>query len=594
MTNFASLLPAARLPATAASRVMRRARRAWLASLAGIAAIGCASTAWAAPVQSAEEPWNDNDPGTAPDRLAVGEFGFSGGAEYRAQGTYINPISLNTITERRASFIEHRLRLDGMVDYQEKVKLVTSLDVMDGVLWGDNGNFGGVPSSENGTTINARNSNDTVACVGYKGGESGNPLSADDYGYTLCEPKTLRFRRLYGEVLTPVGLIRVGRQPFNVGYSLQGATGDGRANRFGIAREGNFVDRVIFGTKPLEAFKPKEQRDLSVDNGLFVAAFYDHLVSDQINLFADDARQVGGAVFYRAKDYADAPIVKDVFALGYGVARWSDATGSQVAIFGGRTIARFGPVFIGLDAAANVGSTREIAEAYRVISNDPVVDQKILQFGARGVVRYDHPVVRAGEEQQPGISAYVEVNYASGDADPQARTPLSQFVWAPDTNVGLLMFEHVLRFQSARAAAAATETLRRLGATTFPVDAIDTRGSFTNAFAVFPQFDFRPHRNVLFRTGLLVAWAAEPVVDPVQSLLGRDGEQVEDDLVNFAGGAPGSFYGAEIDLRAQWRFMDHFALDLESAVFFPGDAFADENGDAARSVLVQGRTTFFF
>ena len=64
--------------------------------------------------------------------------------------------------------------------------------------------------------------------------------------------------------------------------------------------------------------------------------------------------------------------------------------------------------------------------------------------------------------------------------------------------------------------------------------------------------------------------------------------------MNFAGGPLGSFYGAEIDLRAQWRFLDHFALDLEGAVFFPGDAFGDENGDAARSVLLQGRTTFFF
>jgi hypothetical protein len=166
--------------------------------------------------------------------------------------------------------------------------------------------------------------------------------------------------------------------------------------------------------------------------------------------------------------------------------------------------------------------------------------------------------------------------------------------WAPDMNVGLLMFEHILRFQSARAGAAATEVLRRLGAKSFPVDSIDTRGSFTNAFAVFPQMDFRPHRDVLFRTGVLLAWAPAPVVDPVASLLARDGVEIEDDLVNFAGGKPGQFYGAELDLRAQWRFLEHFALDLEGAILFPGDAFQDQNGDAARSVLVQGRTSFYF
>ena len=40
--------------------------------------------------------------------------------------------------------------------------------------------------------------------------------------------------------------------------------------------------------------------------------------------------------------------------------------------------------------------------------------------------------------------------------------------------------------------------------------------------------------------------------------------------------------------------MDHFAADLEAAVLFPGSALEDVNGDAVRSVLVQGRGTFFF
>jgi hypothetical protein len=241
-----------------------------------------------------------------------------------------------------------------------------------------------------------------------------------------------------------------------------------------------------------------------------------------------------------------------------------------------------------------VGSTQEVAAAYKTITNDPVVDQRIMQVGARAVARYDYPVVRGSEPREFGFSAYLEIDYASGDADPQARTDLSQMVWAQDMNVGLLMFEHVLHFQSARAAAAATETLARLGAPSYPVDSIDTRGSFTDAFAIFPQFDFRPHENVLFRAGVLVAWAPEPLVDPVASLLARDGLTIDDDLVNFAGGKPGQFYGAEIDLRGQWRFLEHFAADLEGAIFFPGDALEDENGDAARSLLIQGRSTVFF
>ncbi|NUP10583.1 MAG: hypothetical protein HOW73_31430 [Polyangiaceae bacterium] len=540
---------------------------------------------------AADEPWIDADPGAPPIRVPIGDFGFSGAAEYRASGTYINPIALNTISQRRIAWLEHRLRLDATADYDDKIRIVTSIDILDGVLWGDNGTPLEPPETEAGTTVNAKNPNEAVPCIGYKGGPTGDPLRSEDYGYSLCEGKLFNVRRLYGDVVTPIGLIRIGRQPFTLGNALQGVPGDGRFNRFGYAHDGNYVDRIAFGTKPLEALKPAEERSLALDEGLFTVAFYDHLVSDNLQLFNDDEHQVGGAVYYKQKNLS---ILSDIELLGYYVHRWSSEHSTNVNIFGGRAVSRIGPVYVGLEAASNIGSTREVAAAYKAITNDPVVDQRILQVGARAVARYDYPVVHAGEQRQPGFSAYLEIDYASGDGDPQARTDLSQFTWAEDMNVGLLMFEHVLHFQSARAAAAATETLGRLNAQSYPVDSIDTRGSFTNAFAIFPQVDFRPHPDVLLRAGVLVAWAPDPVVDPVASLLARDGESIDDDLVNFAGGKPGQFYGTEVDLRGQWRFLEHFVADLEGAIMVPGDAFEDENGDAVRSVLVQGRTSFFF
>ena len=530
---------------------------------------------------SAEEPWSDNDPKTPPARLKLGDFGLTGAAEYRAQLTYINPISLNTISQRRATWIEHRLRLDGAIDYTEKVRIVTSIDVLDGVLWGDNGTLVTPPQTNAGTSVNARNPNDATPCIQYLGGPTGDALDKNSYGYGLCDAKVFKVRRLYGEVITPVGLIRVGRMPFTIGNNIQGTPGDGRFNRFGIAREGNYVDRILFGTKPLEALKPKAQRDLSDQRGLIIAGLYDHLVSDEIRLSADDAHQAGGAVVFRQPKYL---LGKDLDLLGYYVYRWNDLYQSHVHIMGGRAMSRFGPAYLGIEAAANIGSTREVSAAYKTITNDPVVSQKVLQIGARAVARVD----------QKYWSAYVEVDYASGDDDPQARTPLSQMVWAPDMNVGLLLFENVLRFQTARAAAAATETLKRLGAPSYPVDAIDTRGSFTDAIAIFPQFDLKPVESVFFRLGVLLAWAPARVIDPVQSLLAKDGVSIDDDLVNFAGGKPGHFYGAELDMRGQWRFLEHFAADLEGAVLFPGDALEDKNGDAVRSVLIQARTTFFF
>ena len=65
---------------------------------------------------------------------------------------YVNPISLNTQNAAETSWIEHRLRLDGAADWRDKIRVVFSADVFDGVLWGDNGAYGGSPSPNSGAT----------------------------------------------------------------------------------------------------------------------------------------------------------------------------------------------------------------------------------------------------------------------------------------------------------------------------------------------------------------------------------------------------------------------------------------------------------
>jgi hypothetical protein len=564
---------------------------------AATALAGLTQTSTAAAV----EPWSDPDPATPPVRTAFGDFGIRPAAEYRANWLHINPLSLNTTSQRNAGWIEHRLRLDGTVDYLDKIKIVTSTDILDGTMWGDNGDLGKAPEPDRGSNVNARNPNLALPCIRYLG--TGDQLQPGSYGYGLCSQESFRIRRAYGEVALPFGLLRVGRQPIGVGTGIQQATGDGRPNRFGFSRQGNSVDRVMFATKPLEALKPKDKRNLSQTEGFFVVTGYDNFVSDSPQLFGDDVRQFFGALLFNAPSLGP---LSDVSTTGYAVYRWDELYSSNIHTFGLRAMARLGGFHFGGEIATNQGTTREIGLAYRVIANDPVIDQKIDQLGARAVIRYDHAPWAYGSLKDLGSdagkarapdplwTAYLEFDYASGDPDPQNRTPLSQFVFAEDTNVGLLLFKHVLHFQSARAAAAATEALRRLGATSFPAESINTRGAFTNAIALFPQVDVRPHPRLLLRSGVLFAWADAPVNDPVASLQARDGVTIDDDLVNFVGGKPGKRYGTEIDGRIQWRYLDHFLFDLEGAILFPGDALQDRDGRAARSGMVQGRTTFHF
>jgi len=527
----------------------------------------------------AAEPWIDPDPEHPPERHAIGDFGIAADAEYRAQFIFVNPIALSAEENQRYNLMEHRGRFGVTVDYDEMIKLTTSLDLLDGVLWGDNGTFGSTPSSEAGLQVTTRNPNVVKPCVGVI--EGGDPLDASGYGYSLCDASALYVRRLYAQVRTPIGALRIGRQPVTIGMGVQTAGGDGRRNRFGPAYRGDQVDRIMFATKPLEAFKAKEDRNSSEHEGLITAVMYDRWATDSTQIFGDDIHQMATAVRYLEPDFV---IGSDLELTVFWAHRWDHQYLTRVNTVGGRLSARFGDFHIGIDNAANIGTTQEVSSAYAVITADPVVDQDILQYGGRFVARYD----------QPMWTAYFEVDYASGDGDPQARTPLSQFRFAEDTNVGLLMFDHVVRHQSVLASAAAVEITRRLGAVSFPAERVHTRGAFTNAFAIFPQFDFRPHETILFRAGVLVAWAPELLVDPVASLQARDGVTIDDDLVNFVGGKPGKFYGAEIDARFRWRFLEHFAFDLEGAVMFPGDALEDVNGQAVKSFLTQARSTVFF
>ncbi len=523
------------------------------------------------------EPWTDTDPPSAWRRNPLGDFGFRAGAEYRAQELYIHNVSTTTETARHISWLEHRLRADFAVDYEDTVKLVTSADLLDGVLWGDNGSLLGGPAPNSGAHINARNPNQSVPCVSYDG--AGDPLSSDAYRYGLCGSAPINVRRAFGEVVLPIGVLRVGRMPVIDGMGVQAADGDGRPNRFGVSRTGSIVDRALFATKPLEAFKPVGKRDKSADRGLFWAITYDRYVTGSPQAFSDDVHQISTVFRFLAPTH---PLGSDLFLNAYYAHRWS--SGSAIESFGSRAYSTFGPFKAGFDAALNVGVTREISVAYQKITNDPPADQRVLQGGFRGVVRYDHKL----------FSLYLESDYASGSDDPRARAALTQFVWAEDSNVGLLLFKHVLAFQTARAAAAGTELLKRLGATTFPTTAIDTKGAMTDAFTLFPQVDLRPHKDLLFRGGVMFAWASSPLINPVASLQNRNSVNIQDDLVNFAGGKPGGYYGTELDARFQWRFAEHFIFDLEGAVLFPGSALQNKDGYAVRSSLLQGRTTFWF
>ena len=188
----------------------------------------------------------------------------------------------------------------------------------------------------------------------------------------------------------------------------------------------------------------------------------------------------------------------------------------------------------------------------------------------------------------------------AGDSDPRASTPITSFSFSRDFNVGLLLFEHILAFESARSVAVGIENLSSLDAESFPLTEVQTEGRFNNAIALFPQLkiDMLPAESdhkLHLRLGTLFAWPeADGVVDPIITALAEDGNKIDDDAVNFHGGDPGDYYGTEFDAQLEWSLKETFFLTIEGAALLPGNSLQDKNGDAVPSFLFETRFTYVY
>ncbi len=505
--------------------------------------------------------------------------------EQRTRYQRMTPLSLNDDTAAEVSYFDQRLRLGAEVGLGEHVKLRFLGDVLDNVIFGDNGSFVGVPTKLRGSIVATRAPNLARVTVG-RLDLTGAALDRDNYGFVLAPADALTVRQIYGEVRLPVGIARFGRMPLATGRSV--LTHDGsRINRWGVGKTADTADAFVFGTK-LSAIADViagEAPDVDPERGLFGAVLVGQTSEQQIQ-GDDDLMQYVGTAWYQAKDERVLGI--DVERLRAGVI-YSHRVGDQFETFVG-TVTGYLEVEtdlirLALHHVQMFGGTREISEGLALLgtSSGPPVRQTLSAFGGFGELAL----------KLAPVELSMEVYWASGDEDPRSTTDIDQLTFAEDTNVGLHLFENVLAYQSARSAALGVANLRGVSPPSYPVAEIDTRGGLQNALVLFPQVIARPFPWLMARGGVMLAWALVPVVDPIGTILNTDGVEVSDDQVNYAGGKPGTYWGTEIDLGVTLTPVEHFAFDVEAAYLFPGDALQDEHGDAVRSLFLTARATFF-
>jgi hypothetical protein len=413
-------------------------------------------------------------------------------------------------------------------------------------------------------------------------------------GYKNVQP-----RWLYVEWLSPVGLLRAGQQPSHWGMGLVANDGD-HPSLFGDYRYGNIVEQVLFATKPLgrdSPFAVAIAGNLVFRDNVAVLANGDHAWQGILAAFYEQGPDMLGAYgVYRHQStdrssgmyfpYADTIDVGILDLAGHFARRLSRA---------GTAPGETDFVFGSFEAATELGSTNAERTPGQAASGPST---SIRTYG--GAVAAG--VVLAGQVAQPAppadhpdlygrVVAQVEVGYASGDADPYDGTE-KRFVFDPNHKVGLLLFDEVMRWQTARTAVAAQDP----NLTSRPpagVGLLPSNGGVFGAEYVYPTFVYRPRSWLDLKAGAVIAQTTADSVDAYRVAL-------KGAYVNYRGGDPKRHdLGIELDggveARVPLPYGLRVALGAQAGVLFPGGALADAGGQAMKTPWIAiGRAGLLF
>ena len=454
---------------------------------------------------------------------------------------------------------------------------------------------------------------DTVAITaqldllqGYVFGDTTHDVSSDYYprdnGGDFGTYTALRW--LYLDWKTPIGLFRVGQQGNHWGLGILADDGD-HPSVFGDYRGGNIVERILFGTKPAGR-----------DSPFTIAIAGDLVYRDwQARLTRGDIAWQGVLAGY----YEKGPNQFGVFSVvrsqstsrqsGFDFNQYSDTLSAGIVDVAGRFAAPVpgAPsafIFGGAEVAAVFGSTNMLRTPDQALLG---VDTVIRSYGGAAQLGVVHEAnckecsapTRSPTEKPKGpqgfgdFVAQLEVGYASGDANPikdgTTDNTFKQFTFDPNHKVGLVLFDEVMRWETARAATAAQDPLLANGSRPAAgTNLLASNGGVFGAQYIYPTVIVRPRHFLDLKAGAVIAQTTADFVDPYRVA-------TQGGYYNYRGGdAKRHDLGVELDggveVRAKLERDLVLQLGAQAGILFPGGAFADANGQIMNAPwLAQGR-----
>ncbi|MBI2893320.1 MAG: hypothetical protein HYY06_07185 [Deltaproteobacteria bacterium] len=424
----------------------------------------------------------------------------------------------------------HWLRLTPRLNWSEKIIFTGQIDLLRGAVWGD----------------------------------TADEVSADDSGRDDLEGyKKVQPRWLFAELRGPLGQLTFGQTGSQWGLGILANDGT-HESLFGDPLYGDIVERILYRTPPI-AIVPLESalvlaaggdlvyRDNTADVEEGDAAAQGVLAAVLVNESEGRQNQIGTYAVYRQQTNEmgdDLRIVAvDLF--------FKHETGLP----GASESAKASMAFEGVLVAGESTFLRSIDRA----------EQDVLQGGLAFILGAETRRLQAG----------IEFGWASGDADTLDDT-VSRFAFDPDHNVGLVLFDEVMAWQTARSATLGANP-EVAGRPSRGIGLLATNGAVSGTMYVNPTARLRLTPRFDVRAGLLIAQATSDVVDPFHQKMSGSPQ-------NYRGGPAGARdLGVELDAGLRWerplqpprRNWGGVTLvaGLEGGVLLPGHAFDDAEGN---------------
>lgn len=382
----------------------------------------------------------------------------------------------------------------------------------------------------------------------------------------------VRPRQLYLQYLTPLGMVRVGHQTSHWGMGLLANDGD-HQSLFGDYRRGTIVERLLFATRPG-----------GQDSALLVALAADVVFQDPLAdlLDGDRALQLVGAIRFEQPHWnigaygvfrhqerdgeSSGPFTPYTEHITVGV---GDIAGSFNAPIAGTTSHLFGE----MEATIIAGDTSYLRTIDQTSGG---TEEKVLSFGGAAKLGIVSTSVAQDGRRFGRFVLAAEYGYASGDADPYDGTT-RRFTFDQNHNVGLVLFDQVMAWKTARAATIAQDP-NIVNRPNPGLDLLPSEGAVFGASYVNPTAVVRPLHWIDLKAGVVIAQATADVVSPYRA--GALG-----DYTNYEGGDETSHdLGVELDAGFDLRVPVTNAFVItggaEGGVLFPGKAFANAAGES--------------